>query len=1184
MQNRTASIDTIVPVATINRGNLARVRRSIHQSGDNLCGWLCRARLMLMLKLDSFYVLSAGDLTGHLGCAHRTNLDRQVADGLAPAPPAYADPMLEALMELGRRHEADYVKRLKQSGLSIVEIDGVGVNPSNLGATLEAMKAGAAIIVQAALRHEHWSGRPDILRRIETPSTLGAWSYEPLDTKLARETTGSTVLQLSLYSELLELIQGVRPEYAYVVAPGDDDVREEAWRVDAYGAFYRRVKRALEASLTIAPVTTYPEPVSACDICRWFAQCDAQRRKDDHPAFVAGLGRNHVNELREQQLGTLTQFANAATPFAWKPRRGAIETYEGLQKQAKVQLTGREAAKPVHELIAYQPGLGLARLPKPSAGDIFLDFEGDPHVGKGGLEYLFGYAFADDSGALVYRADWALDAQGEKRAFETFIDFVLDRQKTHPGLHIYHYAAYEPSAMKRLMGRYATREEELDGLLRSEKFVDLYSVVRNGVRASVESYSIKKLEAFYGYERKTALLDANRALGRLQAALELGHPLDDLAADREVVQGYNEDDCRSTAHLRDWLEILRAELIASGAPNARPEPKSAEGNDDIILRLETERALAAKLTEGVPADPQERNEAEAARWLIAQLIGWHRREAKAAFYEFYRLRDLSAEELTDERCGISGLVFEQEIEAGPTPVHRYRFPSQETELRGDEPLSAAGGSPFGKVREVFAAENRVDIKKRKDTAGVHVDAVYTWSNVDTDSLAASVARIAQDIVDRGMDASGDYRPARDLLLRTAPRAGASPLREDGEKLDAAAIRIIGVMTDGALPIQGPPGAGKTYTGAQMIAALIAAGKKVGVTANSHKVTLHLIEEAIKAASAGGAQVNAVHKASADTVAPHANITIETKAGKKGTLAVIDAINGAIPLVGGTAWLWADPDMHNIVDVLFVDEAAQMSLANVLAVSQAATTIVLLGDPRQLEQPSKGSHPDGADASALDHILNEHKTIGEHQGLFLAETWRLHPNICDFTSELFYDRRLNPRDDLKHQRVTTGGRLNGAGLRYLPVAHTGNQNNSIEEVEAIQALVEETLAGAPTWVDRHGAVHPLTLEDILIVAPYNAQVFALREALPSAHIGTVDKFQGQEAPIVIYSMGSSSASDAPRGMEFLYSLNRLNVATSRAKAICVLVAAPAMFEAECKTPRQMELANALCRYMEMAEEI
>lgn len=300
--------------------------------------------------------------------------------------------------------------------------------------------------------------------------------------------------------------------------------------------------------------------------------------------------------------------------------------------------------------------------------------------------------------------------------------------------------------------------------------------------------------------------------------------------------------------------------------------------------------------------------------------------------------------------------------------------------------------------------------------------------------------------------------------------------------------------------------------------------------------------------------------------------------------MLDRLGVDADVIGGTAWLWADADARDGVDVLFVDEAAQMSLANVIAVSQAAKTLVLLGDPRQLEQPSKGSHPDGADASALDHILGGAKTIGAAQGLFLAETWRLHPKICDFTSELFYEERLDPRAGLEAQRVTTNGRLNGAGLRYLPVAHTGNQNSSIEEVAAIAALVDETLSGAPTWLDRDGAEHKLELYHILIVAPYNSQAFALREAMPNARIGTVDKFQGQEAPIVIYSMTSSSSADAPRGMEFLYSLNRLNVATSRAKAVCVLVASPALFEAECRTPRQMELANALCRYQEMASEI
>jgi uncharacterized protein len=287
------------------------------------------------------------------------------------------------------------------------------------------------------------------------------------------------------------------------------------------------------------------------------------------------------------------------------------------------------------------------------------------------------------------------------------------------------------------------------------------------------------------------------------------------------------------------------------------------------------------------------------------------------------------------------------------------------------------------------------------------------------------------------------------------------------------------------------------------------------------------------------------------------------------------------VAGGTSWLWARPEAFETLDVLFVDEAAQMSLANVLAVSHAAKTIVLLGDPRQLEQPMQGSHPGGTDVSALKHILGEHATVAADRGLFLEETWRLHPDICAFTSELFYEGRLRSKPGLEQQGITSEGPANGSGFCYVAVEHAGNQSSSPEEAEVIKGLVEEILASKATWIDPDGKEAPIVLDNILIIAPYNAQVFELQDRLPGARIGTVDKFQGQESPIVIYSMTTSSHADAPRGMEFLYSANRLNVATSRARCVCILVGSPLLFEAECRTPRQMQLANAFCRYLEMA---
>jgi superfamily I DNA and/or RNA helicase len=364
----------------------------------------------------------------------------------------------------------------------------------------------------------------------------------------------------------------------------------------------------------------------------------------------------------------------------------------------------------------------------------------------------------------------------------------------------------------------------------------------------------------------------------------------------------------------------------------------------------------------------------------------------------------------------------------------------------------------------------------------------------------------------------------------------------------------------------------------MICTLAQSGKKIGITANSHKVIRNLLDEVIEAADELGVSIDCIQKVSEmESNLPRLQFTTDNAA-------ALAAIGTSCQVVAGTAWLWARPDAFQSVDLLFVDEAAQMSLADVLAVSQAAKTIVVLGDPRQLEQPMQGSHPEGTDVSALNHILGSHATIPADRGLVLEETWRLHPDICAFISELFYESRLHSRPELELQQIRSSGRISGSGLRFLSVAHEGNQSSCPEEADKIRELVAEILASKATWIDREGKEATIGLDDILIIAPYNAQVFELQERIPRGRIGTVDKFQGQEAPIVIYSMTTSSHADAPRGMEFLYSSNRLNVATSRARCICVLVGSPLVFEAECRTPRQMQLTNAFCRYLEMATTI
>lgn len=1122
--------------------------------------------------------LTASDLVGHLDCRYLTALDLAVAKGEL-ARPAIWDPVLEILAERGAQHEKAYVNHLKSQGLALTVIDGVGTEPAAIDQTLAAMKAGDPVIVQGALQSGRWSGRADVLQRVDMPSAFGAWSYEALDTKLAKETRGGTVLQLSLYSDLLASAQQKMPEFSHVVTP-ETDFQPETYRTADYGAYYRRVRASLERSVDVVPKrNTYPEPNPHCDICRWRQHCDAKRHEDDHLSLVAGISKTQISELERVEITTTEKLAGVALPWPWKPSRGAVQSYEKVREQARVQVLSRKAEKPVYEALPVQPGFGFCGLPEPSPGDIFFDLEGDPFVRGGGLEFLFGYAYLDDKGQLQYQADWSTTRTEEKSAFERFVDFALQRLSQYPTMHIYHFAPYEPSALKRLMGRYAARENEIDRLLRAGIFIDLFAVVRHAIRAGVESYSIKKLEPLYQFARMQNLYEAGKMLAKVQSCLELNDASSITEENRTTVNSYNKDDCLSARALRDWLESLRSELIKSGSTIPRPEPKSGYASEDLTEWQMKIAALIERLTQDVPVDAAERTHEQHARWLLAYLLDWHRREERAVWWEYFRLSSLSAEELLAERAGLSGLTFVQTIGGtAKAPIDRYSFPPQETELRGDEDLRALGGTRFGKVEAISLEKRTVDIKKRQDTAGLNPAAVFAHSIVPSQVLADALVRIGARVAEKGIVGDGPYKAARDLLMIEAPKIGGQPFKQEQETTLQSAVRIATALEPGVFPIQGPPGAGKTHTGARMICALVAAGKKVGITANSHKVIRNLLDDVQEACEESGKAVQCVQKVSEKTdEVPGIRFTTDNAA-------LFSSIDGSCPVAAGTAWLWARPGAFEVLDVLFIDEAAQMSLANVLAVSHAAKTIVLLGDPRQLEQPIQGSHPEGTDVSALKHILGEHMTIAADRGLFLEETWRLHPKICSFTSELFYEDRLHSRPGLEQQQAKSESRVKGAGLRYLPVIHNGNQSSSPEEADAVKVLVEEILASNTTWVKAGGKEAAVTLDDILIIAPYNAQVFELQDRLPGAHVGTVDKFQGQEAPIVIYSMTTSSHGDAPRGMEFLYSANRLNVATSRARCVCIIVGSPLLFEAECRTPQQMQLANAFCRYLEMAETV
>ncbi len=1188
-------------------------------------------------------MFSPTSIANFLACQHLTALDRAEAAEQIKRP-YFADPLLDFLIKLGQAHEQAYLTQLTEQGLTIVEIPTEGSRRDAAARTIEAIRGGADVIYQASFLADPvamlrtltqplpegeeknapgtdlipWYGRADFLVRVDKPSDLGAFSYEVVETKLARSTKARAIIQLCFYSDLLSRIQGVVPDYMHVVLGGG--AKPEKFFVQRYLAFFRKIKRDFVAAQQ-AQRETYPEPVEHCRICDWSTVCDAQWRKDDHLSLVANISRNQRQALTA--YGTETVAGLARLPVPPEPKVEGIkdQAFANIHQQARLQVQGREERRNIYELLVPpEPDKGLCSLPALSPGDIFLDFEGDQFTFEGGLEYLFGVLTVDVSEprtivsgshdpvaiapgsdtvgllgdaeqrardqVLNYQATWAMNPAEEKRAFQKFIEMVMERRRQYPDMHVYHYGAYEETAIKRMAGQHSTCVDEVDELLRGEVLVDMFRAVRQGLRASVESYSIKKLEPFYEYKRDVNLPDANLALQTFQTVLAFGPGEENLDDIKNAIQGYNRDDCVSALRLRDWLEQLRMELEGQvGAPLVRPEPKEDAPSENLSEYLQRVRAVEEGLKAALPEDKETWTESQKATALLADLLQWHRREDKSKYWEYFSRCDYSDEEFITDRATLGGLVYVGEVEkVKKSTVHRYRFPLQDTtieralELRDPKTKKATGD-----LHAIDYEALTIDLKRGPKLADApRPTALVPYDIINAKAMRESLLQLGGLVADHGIEGNGDYAAARELLLRRAPRLKECGLADFEHLASLEAAKQIGLLLDRTvLPIQGPPGSGKTFTGAHMIVELVKQGKKVGVTAVSHKVISNLLKGTCKAAIERQEKLEIVQKCDGDDVCDHDFVTIVDD-NKEVDQALA---NNEAQIIAGTVWLWARPEMADSVDVLFVDEAGQMSLANVLAASPAADSIVLLGDPQQLDQPQRGVHPPGAEASALSHLLNEQKTITADRGLFLAESWRLHTDICAFTSDVFYEGRLTSRPKNANQRLNVAGPIAGTGLRFVAVEHDANQSDSPEEVEKVAELVELLLRDDTTWIDKERQIRRITLNDILIVAPYNAQVSLLLRRLPrGSRVGTVDKFQGQEAPVVIYSMATSTPQDAPRGMEFLYSGNRLNVATSRAQCVTVLVASPALFDVQCKTPRQMELANAFCRYLEMAETI
>ena len=1083
-----------------------------------------------MRDIGGQILFSATDLMRFMGCAHATTLDLSRLRGKGPEPREDSEDAA-LLQKQGDAHEAAHLARLGAAGRGIVEIARDDL-VQNVATTRAALAAGPEVVFQGAFLSGNWGGWSDFLERVERPSSLGAFSYEVADTKLKRRPHPKHVLQLVLYSDLLTGIQGVAPEFAHVEL---GDGTRATLRLADFAAYARMARARLEGFVA-NPTPTRPIPCADCGLCRWADHCESVWQAEDSLFNVANISRGQVKKLEAAGIATMEALASLDHAV-----RGMAEnTRLRLTTQARLQ-HARKTGEPAFELRPPEPGKGFDLLPQPQPGDIFYDIEGDPHF-EGGLEYLHGVWFDGE-----FRAFWGHDHAAEAQALSELLSFFRDCLDAHPAARIYHYAAYEITALRRLTTKYGIGEAFLDRLMRERRFVDLFAVVRGGLIGSEANYSIKSMEAFYGRKRDGEVKTAGGSVVAYERWRETG--------DQQIldeIEDYNRIDCVSTEELRDWLVGIRPgaawPLLGQDAG-----PKEAEVDADTAAL----RAILA--ASGLPQDRQD---------MLFNLGVFHKREAKPAQWAVFDSVGKDEDDLIDDLDALAGLEAVGPAEQVKRSMARtYRFPQQETKLRGGRhaTVPVVDGPPATvSIQDMDRTTREITVKAGAAKAHVLTDRLTLHPDwpLNTDVIAAALRDVIAD-----QCGSRSYRAVDDLLSRAAPRLASGRLQPVAEPV-VGTIAAVAAMEDTVLPIQGPPGTGKTYVTARAILALVRKGARVGVTSNSHEAIRNVLMGCLDALEDDDLPItlDLVHKTSGEDDGYPEDCAVRR------TTSNDDAAGGR-HVVGATAWFFSRDENVQAFDWLFVDEAGQVGLANMAAMGRAARNIVLVGDPRQLPQVIQGAHPEPANLSCLDWMLGEHATVPPDRGIFLPVSRRMHPDVCRFISDQVYEGRLTSHPDTARQAVS-GTSFREAGAYWVPVPHEGNAQIASEEVAAIQAATSELLRG--TWTEKDGTSRQMRHADIIVVAPYNAQVNALRDALPDGiRVGTVDKFQGQEAPVCLVSMTASSAEETSRGMEFLFSLNRINVAVSRAKGLSLVFGAPRLREAKCDTIAQMRLVNTLC---------
>jgi len=1114
------------------------------------------------------HLLTPSKITAWLDCDHYLTLRKRLDAGLLEVQPTHMGEFARLLFEKGNQHERECLEKYRAEGRAIHRVPDR--QPGEPFCDWVA-RAGTPwdgdfdVIYQMPFLHDGMRGVADFLIKVDDPAS-GACRYEPLDAKLARvEAKPGHVLQLSFYADALHAATGAPPEHLHLWLGSG---RMESLLTTDFRPYWRRLRLQLRRLVEEdgPDVTTRPEPCAHCDFCEFAGECDRQWRDEDSLVFVAGIRQVERRALENSDVETLAQLADLSEPVAGvRPER-----LHRLVTQAVLQVEERIApeAVPPYRLIpsSQDPtwGRGLELLPKPDDGDVFLDFEGDPFWKPDvGLFFLFGFIARDASGAWAYESRWSHDVADEEQATGELIEYLRKRRHSHPEMHVYHYNHTERTALERLASEHGIGESALTELVETGSFIDLYPVVRNAVQAGTESYGLKAMERLAGYERGHEIDQGSGAVVEYERYMAAPDP-----SILQRIAAYNEDDVRATLALRDWLVRLRPPELAWRVSRLDPE----EGWPDLNAQVEALHAFGPGTSEH----------------LLGDLLGYWVREWRANKAPKVAATLLDTPTLLDQPEVIAGLqLLGMEARVGKKgkelmPGARFRWPAQDVAKDFGPGSSVVYGTPDGpsgyaSVAGLDEANRELLLiwNERAQALGFAPSAVALddWVSpkpkpVALDGLAASVLADPEGATPPNPSSVALLRRALPVFTREGgPAAGV--FSDDLKGMTEWAKNLRGSY----LTIQGPPGTGKTYWGAHIVHSLVTAGRRVGITAMSHHAIDNLLEEILAVFKAKGDsnELRAVRKPSKRPDIPLPGVTYVTTNPP--------CARSQFNLVAGTTWLFASKEMGSApVDVLIIDEAGQLALADALAASVSAKNVVLLGDPLQLPQVSQAVHPGRGGSSVLEHVLGEHVTLPTDRGVFLTETRRMHPDICRFISDEIYEGRLKSHPGCALQATEFG-----TGLRWLRADHTECSTESLQEAQIVVEQIGR-LRGTP-WVDRYGVEAPLTAEDFMVVAPYNDQVALLRATLdehPSTRgvpVGTVDRFQGREAAVVFFTMTTSSSDYMPRGAEFLFSRNRLNVAVSRARCLAYLICTEALLNSRARTIEEMRLMSTLCSFVE-----